>query len=255
MYGTLASRYIRFLPACSKFSNVSRSFHVCCSNSGFFNTPQEEGFLKRMAKKMGFTDTPKSMLKAAGYLMFIKIADEVDYKNFFKHCNLPDTFASWFTVMELHIWLLSARLMEDGDEGRLVRNSMIQAMWQDCDTRSKKLEGVLSSARKQQVGELNEQFQAAFFAYDEGLLGSDRILAGALWRRFLMDKAAPPKQGEELLKEIVATEMLVLYVRSHYYFLHNLSREQLLFKRAFKWASFDRSLFTEADKLRESKNS
>jgi cytochrome b pre-mRNA-processing protein 3 len=68
--------------------------------------------------------------------------------------------------------------MAEGDEGRLVRNSMLQAMWEDVDVRSKKLEGALSSARKHQIGELNEMFQANMIGYDEGLLTDDRVLAG-----------------------------------------------------------------------------
>ena len=91
---------------------------------------------------------------------------------------MEDTFSSWFAVMELHTWLLACRLMCEGDEGRLVRNSMIKAMWEDVETRSKKLEGALASARKHQVGELNQIFQANLFGYDEGLLTDDRILAG-----------------------------------------------------------------------------
>lgn len=45
-----------------------------------------------------------------------------------------------------------ARLMAEGEEGRFTRNAMVEAMWQDCEQRSKKLgvsvlqrEGVLAS--------------------------------------------------------------------------------------------------------------
>jgi len=93
-------------------------------------------------------------------------------------CDMEDTFSSWFTVMELHIWIISARLMGEGNEGKIVRNSMINAMWNDCDVKSKQLEGALSSARKRQIKELNEQFQTALINYDEGLCGDDKVLAG-----------------------------------------------------------------------------
>ena len=79
--------------------------------------------------------------------------------------------------------MLSARLMEEGDHGRTVRNSMIKAMWEDSDVRSKKLEGAVASARKRQINILNETFQAAIISYDEGLLGNDKILAG-MFRSF-----------------------------------------------------------------------
>lgn len=68
--------------------------------------------------------------------------------------------------------------MQDGKEGQIVRNALIQAMWDDNDLKSKKLEGALSSARRKELMLLNEQFRAAMIGYDEGLLGDDYILAG-----------------------------------------------------------------------------
>ena len=53
--------------------------------------------------------------------------------------DLPDTFYSWFLVVELHVWMLMVRLMAEGEEGRFTRNAMLEAMWLDCETRSKKL--------------------------------------------------------------------------------------------------------------------
>ena len=52
---------------------------------------------------------------------------------------MDDTFFSWFLVTELHIWMLSVRLMAEGtEEGRHVRNSMVQGLWKDCDERWRK---------------------------------------------------------------------------------------------------------------------
>ena len=33
--------------------------------------------------------------------------------------------------------IFQSRLMGEGDEGRVVRNSMVEALWVDCDTRAK----------------------------------------------------------------------------------------------------------------------
>jgi hypothetical protein len=63
---------------------------------------------------------------------------------------------------------------------------------------------------------------------------------GALWRRFLQ-KTDPTSQAE-LLKQIVALEMLVAFVRSQYYRLHRLSREDVMLRRKFKWAPFTKEL-------------
>jgi len=53
---------------------------------------------------------------------------------------MPDTFYSWFLVTELHVWMLMVRTMAEGEEGRFVRNSIVEAMWEDVSTRAKRLE-------------------------------------------------------------------------------------------------------------------
>lgn len=186
-------------------------------------------------------------------------------------CELEDTFISWFTVVELHLWLLGARIMQEGADGRVVRNSMFQALWEDCDLKSKKLDGALASARKRQILELGDQFQATLVSYDEGLLGNDVVLAGmqkyayispgiflrdgiilqymltgALWRRFLQRKKNMQRCPEELLRDSLALEMLVIYVRSQYYNLNEVGKLQLL-RRKFEWTEFDESLLRLVD--------
>merc|ERR1712026_24657 len=79
-----------------------------------------------------------------------------------------------------------ARLMGEGDEGRLVRNSMVEALWMDCENRAKAIGDMSLSARSKQIGGVAEEFQASLFIYDEGLLGNDMQLANALWRRFFL---------------------------------------------------------------------
>lgn len=181
---------------------------------------------------------------------------------------------SWFSVVELHLWMLGARVMHEGDDGRVVRNAMFQALWEDCDAKSKKLEGALASARKRQIQELGDQFQATLISYDEGLLSSDAVLAGiflnfvstaitmsehcysfsfltgALWRRLLRKDGDDHFKPEELLHDALSLEMLVLYVRSQYYNLNELGKLQVL-RRKFEWAPFDESLFKLVDKIGE----
>jgi len=235
------------LPSSKILQNSKRT--IMSSNPDlniFGSSNKEDGIIQRIKNKMGFTETPKSVLLASGYFWYIKVADEVNYKHFFEICELEDTFSSWFYVMELHVWLLAARLMDEGEQGRVVRNSMLKAMWEDVDVRSKKLEGALSSARRAQIVELNEQFQASLLSYDEGLLGNDKILAGALWRRFQRGKN--PKNDEELLKQIIALEMLVIYVREQFFELSKMSKHQLFLKREITWTPFTKNLLDLVDK-------
>jgi len=71
---------------------------------------------------------------------------------------------------------------------------------------------------------------------------------GALWRRFLRKNESNPKLSQgDLYNQLVALEMLVIYVRSQYYNLNQLSREKLL-KRKFNWLTFDSKLYELAEK-------
>lgn len=67
--------------------------------------------------------------------------------------NLPDTFASWFTITELHVWLLLVRYMAEDivpgvedkkkyvkGDGHFVRNCIIEALWADVGNRIKLLD-------------------------------------------------------------------------------------------------------------------
>ena len=73
--------------------------------------------------------------------------------------------------------------MSEGEEGRIVRNSLVEALWADCENRAKAIGDMSLSARSKQISSVAEEFQAALFIYDEGLLGNDMQLANALWRR------------------------------------------------------------------------
>lgn len=53
--------------------------------------------------------------------------------------EMPDTFNSWFLVTELHVWMLMVKAMEIGGDGRLIRNYIVEAMWEDVSTKGKKL--------------------------------------------------------------------------------------------------------------------
>lgn len=89
---------------------------------------------------------------------------------------------------------------------------------------------------------------------------------GALWRRFFRiptDLNSTPTpfsfqqfqdydSHEQLHAQVKALEMLVIYVRTQFYMLHSLSREQLIRKRAFTFAKFDDSLFELVNKMETS---
>lgn len=145
-------------------------------------------------------------MKVASYLLYESVADTLNYAEFFERFELPNTFNSWFLVTELHVWMLLVRAMAEGSEknedGRFMRNNIVEAMWTDVNIRAKKLCMSNPSAIRLQISDLSQQFQAALIAYDEGITDDDKVLAGALWRRFFQRDCDNYEDLELLVKYI-----------------------------------------------------
>lgn len=162
--------------------------------------------------------------------MYQSVADTINYKEFFHRFNLPNTFNSWFLVTELHVWMLLTRAMaegsESGEDGRFIRNCIVEAMWADVNIRAKKLGAHNPSGVRNQIQILSQQFQAALISYDEGLMFDDKSLAGALWRRFFgMD--CDDYENLEAMVKYVRKQVCILLIQSCRYTL--ITNEHVFF--------------------------
>jgi len=179
----------------------------------------EDGFFQKIKRIAGLGILSKTVARSSGFKLYESITKQIDYDEYFRTLNMPDTFFSWFLVTEVYVWMLMVRVMNEGEKGRLVRNAIVEAMWQDIDYRSKQLGETSSSLRRKQIQELADQFQACLFSYDEGLMSSDHVLAGALWRNLL--------QNEDI-EDLALTDKLVGYVRQQISLLDQVDQEILL---------------------------
>ncbi|KAL5014162.1 hypothetical protein ScPMuIL_008432 [Solemya velum] len=165
------------------------------------------GLWDKLKESIGFQGKllyPKQVMTLSSYKVFICVTQIVNYNEVTEVLKLPDTFNSWFLITELHIWLCMVRLAQEGREGRYFRNCLVQAMWSDVNSRSKRLGDSASlTARREGIKSLGDSFYAALFSYDEGLMGEDRDLASSLWRILFEMRSVDPK----------LLEMMVAYVR------------------------------------------
>ncbi|KAJ8679744.1 hypothetical protein QAD02_015531 [Eretmocerus hayati] len=141
----------------------------------------------------------KIAIGQTGLLLYENLVDRLDYDYFFKEYSMEDTFFSWFLITELHVYMLSLRLMQDDDIGLKLRNSVVEAMWRDTETRTKKLGSTNSSLIKSQLVLLSDQFKAALIGYDEGIMSDDTYLANSLWQRFFKMENVDPRKIEKLV--------------------------------------------------------
>lgn len=202
----------------SKCQYGTQAPQVLSSNEG------SDGVLQKFMKKFGWADNSRSVnmglpkklsvknnlcvqrLRVSSFMMYQSVADKINYKQFFEAYNMPNTFNSWFLVTELHVWILLLRAMaegsESGEDGRFIRNCIVEAMWADVNTRAKKLGSQNPGGVRDQIQVLSQQFQAALITYDEGIAGDDMVLAGAIWRRFFEMDCENYEQLERLVKYV-----------------------------------------------------
>ncbi|XP_055526936.1 uncharacterized protein LOC129719566 [Wyeomyia smithii] len=199
------------------------------TNQTSVSAETEGGFLKRFIKKMGWLDNSKVRLRMSSCYLYESVADCVNYNEFFTYFNMPNSFNTWFLITELHVWMLLVRAMAEGPEkdaaGRFMRNCIVETMWNDVTTRVKQLAADNPSAVRPQIQLLSEQFQATLMAYDEGISSDNKVLSGALWRRFFSSRC---EDYEHL-------ELLVKYVRRQMEMLDKTDRYNFAIKPTVKW--------------------
>ncbi|CAG0885197.1 unnamed protein product [Darwinula stevensoni] len=189
-------------------------------------TDQNESLNRNIIPELRRIRYSKSSLKRASFELYEGAVDNLEYMRFFKQLKMPDTLYSWYLVTELHVWMMMVRVMREEKHGRYLRNCMSEILWQDIEARIKALGDTSSRVIRTNLSEIHEQFQAALFNYDEGVLSSDCVLAGALWRRILSRQVDAKNM-----------EAMVHYVRGTLHMMDAVPSEQLIMKPSdcFSW--------------------
>jgi len=158
-----------------------------------------------------------------------------------EHCEMEDTFASWFTIVHLHVWMLLVRLRLVGAQGKRLSWFLIDVMWTDMRARAKLL-GVRSREHKLETFRaLESRFHSLLFLYDEAILEDDAVLASALWWAFFdTTRGDDPIEGVVLSREgsdnkVVQVARMVEYVRKNTQYLETIDSHHLVVCGIIKW--------------------
>ncbi|KAK3774851.1 hypothetical protein RRG08_008401 [Elysia crispata] len=177
---------------------------------------------QRMKWNMGFYGklrVPNYKLKLSGYHLYICCTDFIDFPQFVQDINIPDTFASWFQLLQLHVWLLNVKLSQIGLEGVLLKENVYKAMWQNVEIRLDTFKDLLGSEKRNFMQSFYSSMILSTLYYDEGLIGSDKQLANALWiSLYRMSEDVDPEK----------LDLMVAYVRKQVYFHDQLDAEALM---------------------------
>ncbi|MBN3280786.1 UQCC1 factor, partial [Polyodon spathula] len=188
---------------------------------------EEVGTFTKLIEAMGFTGPLKYnkwKIKIAALRMYTCCVERINYDDFFEKFSLPDTLYSWFLVAQLHVWMCLVRMRQEGRAGKYLCRYVVHSMWEDVEQRGK-IMGIESVALKASMRVMTENFYAAIFGFDEGVLSDDRVLAAALWRNLFNRQCEDPRQ----------LELAVEYVRKQMQYMDSLDGEDLLLTGEVKW--------------------
>ncbi|EDO34002.1 predicted protein [Nematostella vectensis] len=157
--------------------------------------------------------------------MYKCCVEGINYEDFFRACGMPDTFQSWFLINQLHIWMCLVRLKPEGKDGQYLYRKLVSIMWQDVEARMKIMGQIDSTVVRESLHELVQEFYGLIFAYDEGLLSHDRVLAAALWRNMFHDNRT----------DAVQLASMVEYVRRQVQHLDGLDSKEILETGQITW--------------------
>uniref|UniRef100_A0A8D0B6V5 Ubiquinol-cytochrome c reductase complex assembly factor 1 n=1 Tax=Salvator merianae TaxID=96440 RepID=A0A8D0B6V5_SALMN len=191
--------------------------------------PSEEkvGTFTKIIEAMGFTGPlkySKWKIKIAALRMYTCCAEKTEYEEFFNKFQMPDTLNSWFLVAQLHVWMCLVRMKQEGRSGKYMCRYIVHSMWEDVEQRGKVM-GIDSFTLKQSMRSMAENFYAAIFGYDEGILSDDHVLAAAIWRNLFNKHCDDPRH----------LEIMVEYVRKQVQHLDTMPGEDLLLTGEVTW--------------------
>ncbi|KAL4084551.1 hypothetical protein QTP88_027499 [Uroleucon formosanum] len=170
----------------------------------------------------------KSRYEANSWILYERLVDQIPFDQIITKLDLPDTFNSWFIITELHLWMIFVRFMNEGTQGTMIRNFIMEALWNDVEFRSKKLAIVNADIRHRQIKELSDQLRGALVGYDEGWLSNDMVLASMVWRRVFNKECNDPEK----------IELVVKYIRKQMSILQLQTFDSLFTKKDVKWIKF-----------------
>ncbi|KAI0683296.1 hypothetical protein BC835DRAFT_1296409 [Cytidiella melzeri] len=184
-------------------------------------SPTAKKFFLGLAVLLGYNST-KQVAARRSLAMYEKLCVvKADQEREFwqQQCRLPPTFQSWFTITNLHVWLLTVRLRNLPEpHGKYYIQALLDHFFIDVEERVRAVLQpstrrtvpststtefyTISHSDKQPRGNaperlvtrqmkiLKEQWAGMGMAFDLGLVRGDAEMASAVWRNFLGARGA-----------------------------------------------------------------
>ncbi|KAI7866031.1 ubiquinol-cytochrome C chaperone-domain-containing protein [Spinellus fusiger] len=170
-----------------------------------------------LARLMGYYSEGSTAIRSS-HDLYQLCSKQLDLnKDFFiQTCHLPDNFQTWFSVTQLHVWMLMVRLRAE-DNGKLYIQEIVNRFFDDTEDKIREYGISQQRVIKSYIKDLLAQFHGGVVAYDEGMCKEDPVLAAALWRNLF----APSANNAADLANMVH------YIRRELKALESIDGEQL----------------------------
>eukprot|EP00039_Didymoeca_costata_P014227 m.227463 g.227463 ORF g.227463 m.227463 type:complete len:248 (+) comp15973_c0_seq3:5148-5891(+) len=188
-------------PKCFISVNIKQSKENETSSGPLSNMLKGIGWLG------GFYSRNQITMRAARQA-YLNLSAQANHEEFYSVCQLPDTFQSWFLIQQLHVYLCLVRCAPENQDGKRFGKHIVQYFWEDVELKMKLMKVDDRTVKSESSRELLSMFYGLLFAYDEGVLGSDKVLAAAIWRNlFFNSRDEATAQGLAELTKYIRREI------------------------------------------------
>ncbi|CAG8713348.1 11352_t:CDS:2, partial [Acaulospora morrowiae] len=144
-----------------------------------------------ISKLFGYHDLPVHVLGVTREMYQLCARQLEANRDFYiDECRLPDSFQTWFSITQLHVWMLMVRFRAEQD-GKVYMQQLVNHLFDDAEWRMREKHGITSNRIIiQYMKDYLSQFHGGVMSYDEGLCKDDPVLAAALWRNVLVTEGS-----------------------------------------------------------------
>ncbi|KAK9908990.1 hypothetical protein WJX75_005649 [Coccomyxa subellipsoidea] len=159
----------------------------------------EQSWLKRSLLHIGGYYTRESQLIRGSKVLYSDIVEQATNKEFYKAMDLEYRFATTYSLLCLHVWLILVRLRAEGKNGKDLAQMMYENFQEDVELRVR-AEGVKVRVGKW-LSDLEKNFYGSSMAYDKALQGEGDLTEALLRNVYGLD-SGKRKRAEALAKYV-----------------------------------------------------
>ncbi|KAL7069886.1 hypothetical protein ACQ4LE_010988 [Meloidogyne hapla] len=202
----------------------------------YFTLSRVRHLIGKISSYNHFDENFRMLLFKSSAKLYYDCSNSFNYITLHKEFGLDDNYATWYRLTLLHVWMVLTHLQQTMEVYSYcyLKKMITQNFHHDKTNRFNTIfkdQPLAKLTKRSKFRDLYyDVYMSSLFEYDDGFLGDDKYLAGAVWRSlYLMDDNA----------DIIHIERVVRYIRETLHFLDNFDTEVLLASGIDNWRPAD----------------